>query len=353
MSLAPAGWWLGGALAALELVGDALLFPAPEPGALEAQYVEEREFHSPVSGEPFLAYVLARDAPVVSWDYDRCPHPPFNTLAYTLVIDPVSGYVAPAAEFGRQLVWDAADLGSILGEPRFSRDTPPGLPWAGAYPWERHENAALLAAAEQQPAHVVGNWWLLAAWSVRLDVVGGHNEFDQRVAEIFAQLPRRGPDPGDVVTLYELQLAAHWEKLHNTGQLPDVPEVFCCLALAWLYRSRGELLAAESWLRSAALSDAALPAEDVLYRYLMSSIELERHYLRQARRWLVQAWNDAEFERRQESGTAFILAEINRRLGEMPAAVYWYDIARDTNMGMLSSELIKRQRALADGGRGY
>jgi len=325
------------------------------PGAaapVDSEYIEQREFTSPISGEVFYAYVLKTDLPVISWDYDRCPHPPVNTLAYTLVIDPVSGYVALPEIFPKAIEWDAQDLQSILGEPKFERSAPAALPWAGAYPWERFENAALLATETGEIAPVVGNFWLMAGWSVRLDVVSGHNEFDARVESLFADLPRREPDAGDLYTIYELLLAEHWQHLHNTGQLLNVSEADFGLAMAWLYRSRGELVGAEHWLRSASLGDPTLAEQDALYAYLMSSIELERHYLREARQWFIQAWNNAEVTVQQEAGSAFLIAELNRRLGNQNAAIFWYDTAMEKNMGMLSVELIQHQRTLASG-RGY
>jgi hypothetical protein len=320
---------------------------------IDEQYTVEREFVSPVSGEVFFAQVLRDELVAVTWDYDRCPHPPINTLAYTLVIDPVSGYVARPDEFPTTLEWSLEDLQAILGEPRFARDTPPGLPWAGAYPWERYENAALLATALGQPSQVIGNFWLLAGWSVRLDVVSGHNEFDTYVEELLAPLPMRVPEIPDLLQLYEMQLAEYWQQLHDTSQLLDVTEPDFCLAMAWLFRSRGELLATEHWLRSASLSEPGLAETNEFYAYLTSSIELERHYLRNARKWFIQAWNDGGFSFQQEADAAFLLGETNRRLGDLGAAVYWYDVTRDKNLGMLSNDLIQRQRDLSEGSRGY
>jgi len=337
--------WTG--LLSLLLQGPQL--PTPTTESVDERYLEQREFTSPVSGETFLAWVLREDPRVTDWDYDGCPHPPVNTLAYALVIDPRTGYVAVPERFEQPTDWDADDLAQILGEPRFKRLAPEGLPWAGAYGWEKLENAALLAQAEEQPDLVIGNLWLLAGWSVRLDVISGHNEFDQRVRELFAGLPRRGPDAGDLLAPFQLQLAEQWEELRATGQLVDVSQSSFCLALAWLYRSRGELLAAETWLREAALNNPQLPENDLLYQYLMSSIQLERYYLGSARRWLLAAWDAAAYPQTEEAGAAFLLAELNRRLGDRPAAVYWYDEASAKNMGLLNSDLISLLRAKATG----
>lgn len=331
----------------------ALLLAAQLPGQaetnLDERFVAQREFTSPITGEEFLAYVLSEEPRVTDWDYDGCPHPPLNTLAYMLVIDPVTGYVAVPERFEQPVDWDQDDLAQLLGEPRFKRLAPAGLPWAGAYGWEKLENAALLAQAEEQPAFVIGDLWLLAAWSVRLDVINGQNEFDDQVLALFTQLPRRGPDPGDLLTPYQLQLAAQWQELRATGQLADISQRSFCLALAWLYRGRGELQDAENWLREAALNDLELPQTNQLYQYLLTSIDLERYYLRNARRWLLQAWDDAEFLPAQEAGIALVLGELNRRLGDLPAAVYWYDQASAKDMGLLNPDLVSLLRAKAGG----
>ena len=325
----------------------ALAAQLPLEGTQDAQYTVFREFVSPVSGEAFRAAVLRDEVPVSSWDYDRCPHPPINTLAYTLVIDPATGYVAHPDEFNLPVEWDRDDLTQIIGQPRFGRLSPEGMPWAGAYPWEKLENAALLSAAREEPSHYTGNWWLMAAWSVRLDVISGHNEFDREVEALFGRLPRRSPDAGDLYTPYELQLAAYWEELRDSGQLPDVSNADFGLALAWLYRSRGELTRARHWLRTAAVDDRDLPGESDLYNYLDSSIDLERSYLENARTWLNQAWLNAEVPANREGATAFVLGEISRRLGQNPEALKWYATAREKSLGQINLELIDHVRKLA------
>lgn len=343
-------------LPVLELAVAGLLLaqmPGETVGASDEPFVVQQEFTSPVTGETFFTYVLREALVPTSYDYDRCPHPPINTLAYTLVIDPATGYVASPESFQGECPWDTEDLKLILGEPKFDRTTPEGLPWAGAYPWEKFENAARLAQAAEYPSVAIANWWLLAAWSIRLDVISGHNEFDGEVERLFANLPRRDPSLKDLLTPYELQLADYWAEQCQLGQLVDVGDTELSLALAWLYRSRGELVAAENWLGRAALNDPAIGSGDLLYHYLDSSIDLEREYLRTTDRWLLKAWNGAELSTARESGTAYLLGEIRRRLGDFAGAVYWYDQALATHRGALSTELIQHQRALADGGRGY
>jgi len=337
----------------LSVVSAALQLPLDPTHVPDQQYIEQRKFTSPITGESFHAPVLKSEVQAASFDYDRCPHPPFNVFAYTLVIDPATGYVAYPELFENQCPWNAESLAEILGAPKFKRNVPESLPWTNAYPWEKFENAARLAQAAEYPSLEIANWWILAAWSVRLDVISGYNEFDAEVAAVFERLPQRGPDPTDLLTLYELALAEQWEQLRAMGQLTDVNDAEFALALAWLYRSRGELVPALDWLGRAALHDEQLPEESLLYRYLQSSIELERDYLKTTRQWLLKGWNGAEVPPVQQGGTAYLLGEINRRLGDNVAAIYWYSEAETYNRGALSPDLIKHQRALAESRRAF
>ncbi len=141
----------------------ALALLAPLPGDLGASrddaYTVEREFVSPVTGEAFVTRVLKKGVKVQSYDYDRCPHPPLNTLAYTIIIDPVTGYVAYPESFEQPCAWKQEDLLRILGQPKFKHQAPAGLPWQGAYAWERYENGALLGpgrgAAQQRSGRLL------------------------------------------------------------------------------------------------------------------------------------------------------------------------------------------------------
>lgn len=318
----------------------------------DAPYIVEREFVSPVTGEKFVAKVLKQGLRPQSYDYDRCPHPPINTLAYTMVIDPATGYVAYPEEFNRPCEWSKERLAEILGEPKFKRQTPDGLPWSGAYAWERFENAAQLAKAANRRSSEIADFWLLAAWSVRLDVISGRNEFDAEVQRVFIRLPRQSPDPGDLVTLPELQLARAWQKLRDQGQLAQVPGMDFALAEAWLYRSRGELKAARRYLNDALAADKAA-ADNLLYRYLDSSVKLEQDYLCSAAEWLGKAWNDGEIHGPGESWAAFLLGEICRRTGDLNGAKHWYDQALQMNKGTLNTDLVKHQQKLLEAGEGY
>ena len=319
----------------------------------DSQYIEARGFVSPITHEEFTANVLKREVQATSFDYDRCPHPPINTLAYLMVTDPASGYTAYADQFSRPCGWSAEDLERILGKPGFTRHAPEGLPWSGAYPWEQFENAARLSEAAGEPSSWVANYWLMAAWSVRLDVVSGHNEFDGEVAELLSDLPRKNPDAADLFTPYEVQLAQYWEELRDGGGAPDVTPAKLELALAWLYRSRGELFAARHNLAAAVRAAPALAKDDLLYRYLMSSVDLEANYLRTAAGWYQKGWDKAEFTEADEGRAAFLLGEITRRCGRLSEAAEWYDRALAMNHGALSANLIQRQKELVSTGRGY
>jgi tetratricopeptide (TPR) repeat protein len=309
-------------------------------------------FVSPLTGEGFSAAVQVKRAAIGSYDYDFCPHPAFNTLAYALVTDPATGWTDYPETFNQPCPLAKEKLAEALGEPKFSRDTPPGLPWLDPYPWEQYENAALQSAALSQSELAIGNWYMQAAWSVRLDVISGSNEFDSEVETTFSQLPKPRPDPQQFFLLYELQLAADWEQQRESGVLANVGGADFALALAWLYRSRGELAAADRWLDEAAAADSALPNGSGLYSFLRSSVDLERSYLQEAQRLFAAAWSKGGIDARREGLTAFALGEIARRLGDLPGARQWYGEAQRSQHGELNLDRLAWLQARANG-RGY
>jgi tetratricopeptide (TPR) repeat protein len=351
----------------------------------EQGYTTEREFRSPVTGETFMASVLSRGVGYGVRDYDGCPHPPINALAYSLVICPQTGYVAYPEDFQRATIWQAEELAALLGKPRFNRDAPESLPWAGAFGWEKFENAAKLAEASRARAAGVANWWLQAAWCVRLDLLPAQEDFRGELMRAVDELPEARRDPADVLTPYTLQLANAWAR-HARGETPQgqanvaaatapeespsirvegepppmVEDGFIAdgtggatvtaaqaLVIAWAYRSRGELVAAREWLARAAQLDATVRS-GTLFSYLDNGITLEREYLSKAQRWLRQAYDNGEIRENQRGAAAFNLGEIARRLGDREAALQWYGEAAGKSLGTVSPKLVQRQRALVE-----
>jgi hypothetical protein len=360
----------------------------------ELSYTVDREFTSPVTGQSLTATVLARGVGYGVRDYDGCPHPPINALAYAVVIDPVTGYVAYPEEFERPTTFSAEQLESVLGKPRFSRSAPDGLPWHEAYAWEKYENAAKLAEASKAKASAVANWWLQAAWSVRLDLMPAYADFASELAGSARGLPQGKRDPADVLTPYTLQLANGWVRFVESGGKTDSPAESkvntatshaappsiredpgaalepppisggfiadgqsvdvqsAALAIAWAYRSRGELPAAKHWLNKAALADASLKSTP-LFTYLDNSINLERDYLSKAQRWLRQAYDSGELRESQRGAAAFNLGEIARRLGDREGALHWYGEAEGKSLGSVSPKLLQRQKAVVSSNSPY
>jgi hypothetical protein len=316
----------------------------------QSSYLEARQFRSPVTGESFVAYVLKGSLGGGLSDFDGCPHPPINTFDYLLVIDPVSGYVEYPQYFEKPSPFSELRLKELLGEPKFGRSHPDGLPWSGAYGWEKFENAALLAQAAQSGALTTGNNYLRAAWAVRLDFIGGNSAFDEELRELFdaVRLPR--PRPGDLLTPPELQAAEQLEELWARQQLADVSATQYALALAWLYRSRGELKAALDYL--AMFADQGAGTGAGLADYMRSSIALEREYMLSAIDSFTKAANSGEVPPTDLGSASFILGELQRRCGNLQGASYWYGLTHENNLGAVASDLLARQTAAA-AGRGY
>ncbi|MCC7477998.1 DUF2225 domain-containing protein [bacterium] len=307
-------------------------------------YISVEGFVSPITGESFNAQILARNPPVSSFDYDGCPHPVINSLAYTLVIDPQTGYVAYPSVFNRPVKLKREQLLGILGQPKFGHEGDAG-PWDGAYAWEKFENAARLAKAGRSGNLAEGYWWQQAAWSVRLDVIGGGNSFDSEVDKLFTGLPAEALSLSPALSLeqsvpYELRLAEQLQSMRSIGDMVNVAPDDYALALAWLYRSRGELEATRYWLGQA--REAGSAGEGTLYSFLNSSTNLESEYLQQALSAFMRGWEAGELQPNERAAAAFAIAEMHRRLGQRRSAALWFAEAFNRNRGEISRPLLER-----------
>jgi hypothetical protein len=319
----------------------------PVPAAAKP-YVAEREFTSPMTGEKFVATVLRARPPQVAADYDYCPHSTFNQLAYTLVTDPSTGWTNYPEIFSEPTPLPASKLAAVLGAPKFDRQAVAGMPWLDPYPWEQFENAALQSAALDRSPLDTANWYIQAAWSVRLDLVSGGTGFEDEISDILRKMPKAPANQAEIVVPYELQLAALWEQQRVEGVLQGVPPAQSALALAWVYRSRGELPAARHWLGQ--IDNSKEPS--AVQGFLADSIALEESYLGTAREWLLAGWNDGKLDDRKVGRTAFALGEIARRLGDRAGAQRWYGEAGRRQHGELNLGTLAYVQALAQG-RGY
>jgi hypothetical protein len=373
LSLALAASTLSLLLQVPEMTPGALELP-PQTDAAAQPYLRSMEFKSLDSGETFTDFVLSGSPPISSTDYDGCPHSSFNLLHYTVVIDPETGYVDYPETFGRGVTWTPAEIRSIVGEPRFPRQPLDGMPWADAYAWEKYENAARLSERGGASSLTTGFWWLQAAWAVRLDTLSSQTLME--LTSITSGLPPLQPNPGDVNTPYQIQLARYWESAEAAGSLGATPSETAAV-IAWLYRSRGEIAATRHFLAkvgaseesAAALQLPASPEEGVgfiadteippseqlqeIAGYLGNSAELEAEYLQLALDWMLKGWQAGEAKGSREAGTAFLIGELHRRLGDPVAAVVWYDEAAANGRTFMNPALLKGLRELAASGRGF
>ncbi|MDQ3023870.1 MAG: DUF2225 domain-containing protein, partial [bacterium] len=131
----------------------------------------------------------------------------------------------------------------------------------------------------------------------------------------------------------------------DSGSVSSAPSSESALAIAWAYRSRGELTAAREWLARSAAGDATVKSMP-LYAYLDNGITLEREYLSKAQKWLRQAYENGELRDSQRGAAAFNLGEIARRLGDSAGALQWYEEAAGKNLGSVSPRLLQRQKKL-------
>ncbi len=302
-------------------------------------YLTVESFTSPITGESFNAQVLSRTPPVSSFDYDGCPHPVINSLAYALVIDPQTGYVAYPSRFNQPVKLGREQLAGILGQPKFSHSGDGG-PWDGAYAWEKFENAARLAKAGRSGSLAEANWWLQAAWAVRLDVIAGGNSFDGEVDALFAELPLEDPFSPLPGVPYELRLAESFQQMRADGSFVNIAPDRYALALAWLYRSRGELTAVRHWLNEARSANDDVTEEGSLFAFLTSSTNLEEEYLKNALAAFERGWQSGEAPGNQRAALAFSIAETKRRLGQRRSAALWFAECERANRGEVSRPLL-------------
>jgi tetratricopeptide (TPR) repeat protein len=253
------------------------------------------------------------------------------------------------ATFSQPVPYTTEELAGIVGQPRFNRNAPDGQPWSGAYGWEKFENAAALAQHVRAPDWQVGQWWLQAAWAVRLDLIPGEADFAVELAGAVRGLPTTRGSAADLHTPRAVQIARDWGEMIEAG---EVENTSAALAVAWLYRSRGELQAANDWLRKAVAKDPAL-ADSALLQYLANSIGLEHEYLGRAREALIKSYDSRELRDNQRGAAAFLLGELSRRLGDVGGAKFWYDEAQGKALGLVRPDLLKQQRDIVTLGKLY
>ena len=270
-----------------------------------------------------------------------------NSLAYSLVIDPATGYVAYASRFSQPVKLTREQLSSILGQPKFEHSGASGEPWDGAYAWEKFENAARLAKAGKSGHLSEANWWLQAAWAVRLDVVSGGNSFDDEVETLFRDLPYQVSMQFDMSVPYELRLAEYYQSQRADGEFVNLAPERYALCLAWLYRSRGELQAARSWLARAREADEG-------HRAVQPALRLSKQQHQPGSRIhgtgpaglpaRLGSWRAAE---QPALGRGLSIAELKRRLGQRKSAALWYTETELRNQGEISRPLLARLLGLS------
>lgn len=308
------------ALLALLLLGTGLSVPRPARAA-----VDVTDETCPVDGSRVPVTVLLSSNAFLGHDRDLCPHAAGGDDEIRAAVSACGacGFAGTQAEFRAGL--PDAVAARVKKELRGTGTAPGGLP-----PWERYANRARILEWGDAPPARVGESWLRAAWSVRLEdrpLGGDLATAARRIAEGMREAidaDRADPLLGPSRAL-EARIGA------KKGGLPEQD-----VALAWYlagsgWRARGELDAADERYAKALAAAPGTPlgaSVEAAIAADRASMELERSYLKKALGFFRAALAEGEeVPASQRTLLAFLAGECARRTGGFEEAERWYRIA--------------------------
>jgi tetratricopeptide (TPR) repeat protein len=206
-------------------------------------------------------------------------------------------------------------------------------------PWERYANRARILEWSQALPARIGESWLRAGWSVRLE----GRPVGAPLSKAFETLVRSVPETAGEDPILGPAKAIDARLVDGkTLVLDDRAVAFYASGSLW--RSRGELAAAEErYARSLEVAvesgELAAALKDAIARD-RASIELEQSYLKKALAYFRAALNAGEkVPKSQRPMLAFLAAECARRTGEREEAQRFYKIAQTLEGSESSAEL--------------
>src|SRR5579859_841297 len=188
----------------------------------------------PVDGEDVAVTLLLSSDSLLGHDRDLCPHAAGDDEVRSAVSScPRCGFAGTPTECRGEVPEEIVE--------RIKHELKPA-----ASAWERYANRARILEWEGAPAAKVGESWLRAAWSVRLDARPlGEPALEEAARRILALVPSGGADPV-LDPARAIERALESKAPRKDGPLIGEGD----RALAWyvagsLLRQRGELEAAE------------------------------------------------------------------------------------------------------------
>lgn len=271
----------------------------------------------PVDGTDVRVSILLATNALLGHDRDLCPHAAGDDeIRASISGCHTCGFAGTANEFKRSLREHVA--------ARVKKELAPA-----ATPWERWANRARILEWSEAHAQVVGESWLRAAWSVRLQERPVPGALGDAVRAAVTSLPKREKEEDailDTAKALDAALASPKE---------DAPAGAARAAASYasgsFWRSRGELAAAEDRFAQAIAAAKGTPLEaeiaDAVARD-RASLELERGYLKTALAHFRAALAAGEnVPRPQRMLLAYLAGECARRTGARDEAHRFYRIA--------------------------
>lgn len=322
------------------LIAAALLAPMTARAAVDSQSVE-----CPVDGTAVAVTIILSSNALLGHDRDLCPHASeasSDEISNSVSACPVCGFAGTPPEFHGEIPAElAARVKGTLA------------PSAALSAGERYANRAQIQEWAKAPEAAIGESWLRAAWSVRLDP---RSAGDPALREAATRLLGDAPAPGTQGKPAGAQTGAQvlaGDPILDPARTLDAAALkasgsdraVALYSAGALFRSRGELDAAETRYAKAidaakdtpvAAAIAAVVARD------RESIDLERQYLTRAVAHFKLALAAPKIPAHQKALLAFLAAESARRTGARDDAAKLYkqsgavkDPAADSGMKAL------------------
>lgn len=261
-----------------------------------------------------ISILLSTDS-LLGHDRDLCPHASGDDEVRGAVSSCRScGFAGTAQEFQKELAEEVV--------AKVKKELKPATT-----AWERYANRARILEWSGAPAPVVGESWLRAAWSVRLEMRPVGQPVSVELDKLLRSLPEKSGEGSDPL----LDTARALDEKLTANALTD-SKAIALYASGSLWRARGELLAAEERYAKA-LAEKATPAaatslQDAISRD-RASMELEQSYLKKALGHFRAGLSAGEkVPKEQRAMLAFLAAECARRTGGRDEAQRLYKIAQ-------------------------
>ena len=299
------------------------------PSALAA--VDTKAIDCPVDRTEVSVTVLMSSNALLGHDRDLCPHAsdsPSEEIANSVSGCSTCGFAGTPGEFQAEIPESiAAKVKSSLK--------------VATTPWERYANRAQIQEWAKAPEASIGESWLRAAWSVRLEErASGDPAIADATKRLLAGAPAgtqskpAGAQSGDDVIAGDpiLDPARALDLAEASATGADRAAGF--YAAGALFRARGELAQAESRYVTALAAAAGTPLESSIKGVVdrdRESIALEKSYLGRALAHFKLALAAKSTLAERKPLLAFLAAECARRTGTNEEAAKLYRQAQSAN----------------------